>query len=250
LYHKHTTILQLPVLRLFPLGNYLLSSINTAVSTFAPHPTISPLSHHLTANQVLPKPLLFLTCNMGDQSRSASFRPLFESALQAYEKKTDISLAEHPLTVQLQSCNSVESVTAVLRGQAQPFCEFSGSDRILRSIKKTALILVTLSSTASLGDALGLVRRKTLIVCSTVLTVLRSLSHLRRQYRLALLSCFRYVLCVWSVDMVTCERTRRRAAYPPVTIPLSTFSSRSNTFSVVLIYIHGSLLRPQWTRWL
>jgi len=45
---------------------------------------------------------------MADQSlaRSARFQVLFESALQAYKKRTGITLAEHPLTVELESCHS------------------------------------------------------------------------------------------------------------------------------------------------
>jgi hypothetical protein len=40
----------------------------------------------------------------------------FESALQAYQKKTGITLAQHPIAVNLQSCHSVEEITT-------PFCK-------------------------------------------------------------------------------------------------------------------------------
>ncbi len=106
---------------------------------------------------------------MGDHSGSARFRVLFEPALRAYEKKTGITLAEHPLAVQLHSCHSIESITSVLLGEAQAFGEFGGSDRVIKSIKKTISILSTLFATASLDDAV--VRQKVLIACSTALTV-------------------------------------------------------------------------------
>jgi fungal STAND N-terminal Goodbye domain len=97
---------------------------------------------------------------MGDQSESTSFRALFESAFQAYEKKTGITLAEHPLAMQLQSCHSVESMTALVQDQASAFNEFRGKDRVTKSLKSTLSILIKLSATASLGSAVGLVCRK------------------------------------------------------------------------------------------
>ena len=108
---------------------------------------------------------------MGDHSGSARFRVLFEPALQAYEKNTGITLAEHPLAQQLRSCHSIESITSVLLGEAQAFVEFGGRDRVIKSIKNTVSILSTLFATASLDDAMGLVRQKVLMACSTALTV-------------------------------------------------------------------------------
>ena len=73
---------------------------------------------------------------MGDRSGSTGtwFRALFEPALQAYEEKTGVTLAEHPLVVQLHSCHSIESVTTVLLGEAQAFSEFRGSNKLMKSI--------------------------------------------------------------------------------------------------------------------
>jgi hypothetical protein len=97
---------------------------------------------------------------MADRSASTRVRALFEFALQAYEKKTGITLTKHPLAVQLQSCHTVESITGLVQDQALAFCEFQGKDRIMKSIKSTVSILTTLSATACLGDAIGLVRQK------------------------------------------------------------------------------------------
>jgi hypothetical protein len=94
---------------------------------------------------------------MADQSGSTRFRELFESALQAYEKKAGVTLAEHPLAIQLQTCESVESITTVLQGQAQLFSEYRGRDKVMKSIKNTVSIMSRLSATASLAVDIGLV---------------------------------------------------------------------------------------------
>lgn len=52
---------------------------------------------------------------MADRIVSAHFQALFDSALQAYKKKTGITLAEHFLTKQLESCSTVEDITAQRR---------------------------------------------------------------------------------------------------------------------------------------
>lgn len=108
---------------------------------------------------------------MADHSGFTHFPLLFESALREYEKKIGMTLAEHPLAIQLQSCHSIESTTIVLQGQAQAFNEFRGSNRAIKSIKSTLSILSTLSDSATLGDSIGLVRQNMLSACSTVLTM-------------------------------------------------------------------------------
>ena len=97
---------------------------------------------------------------MIDQSESTRLRALFETALQDYEKQTGISLAKHPFAEQLQSCDSVESVTAVLFEQAQTFSEFRGEDKILKPLKKAISVLYELSATVNfqVGQGIGIVR--------------------------------------------------------------------------------------------
>ena len=82
--------------------------------------------------------------------------------------KTKISLAEHPLAQELENCLSVESVTAILQNQARSLGEFRGRDRIMRSVKSTVSFLYKLSSIATLGDGIGLVRPKILMTVSHV----------------------------------------------------------------------------------
>ena len=98
---------------------------------------------------------------MGDQSQSARFQALFESALQDYQTQTGTILADHPLAQQLQNCDSVDSVTTVLQEQARAFSEFRGTDgNLMKSLKHVVSVLYTLSDSSVLGEAIGLVRRK------------------------------------------------------------------------------------------
>jgi len=98
---------------------------------------------------------------MTGQSGSSRFRELFQSALQDYEKTTNITLAKHPLAEQIHDCHSVESITAILQGQAREFGDFKGSNRIMKSIKNTVTILCMLATTSALGDSVHLVCPKT-----------------------------------------------------------------------------------------
>jgi len=101
---------------------------------------------------------------MAHQAGPAHLQPLFDSALRVYQEKTGITLAEHSLTMQLQNCNSVESITTtLLQGESQAFVNFQEKDRITKSIKTIASVLTTHSAMASLGDALGLVRQNALM---------------------------------------------------------------------------------------
>jgi len=99
---------------------------------------------------------------MTDQSGSPRIQILFESALQAYEKKTGVTLAQHPLAQQLQGSQSTQEIITILQGQVQAFDEFR-RDKIIKSIKATVSILNPLSAAASLPDAFGLVRPEALM---------------------------------------------------------------------------------------
>jgi len=109
---------------------------------------------------------------MSDHPGSARFQRLLESAVQAYEKKTGVTLAdlEDSLAMRLQGCHSVDDIATVLQGQAQAIDDFQ-RDRIFKTIKTTVSILSPISSVASVADSVGLVRRKMLMACFTSLTV-------------------------------------------------------------------------------
>jgi hypothetical protein len=99
---------------------------------------------------------------MTDQSGQPHFhfQELFEAAFRDYEKQTGKTLANHPLAEKLQSCHSVESVTAVLREQTESSSEIRGKDKVLKPLKNVLSVLHKLSSTSAVifGQHLGLVR--------------------------------------------------------------------------------------------
>jgi hypothetical protein len=99
---------------------------------------------------------------MVDQSGSAHFQAVFNSALETYEKKTGVKLAQHPLAMELQNCDCVDSIITLLRGQAQ---DFRHNEKIMKSINTIVSVLTPLSLVASLPDAVGLVRQTTPMVC-------------------------------------------------------------------------------------
>ena len=102
---------------------------------------------------------------MSDQS---GLRVLFEAALEDYKQQTDIELAKHPLADRLQDCNSVESVTAMLREQTQDFKESRDRDKVLKPLKKVLTVLHRLSSAANSAQDVGLVcvrRRRPGVQC-------------------------------------------------------------------------------------
>jgi len=96
---------------------------------------------------------------MAHHPESARFQAFFETALQAYEKKAGVSLAQHPLAIKLQNSDSVEAIAGILQDQAQAFRNLQGSDKIMKSLKTSVSILSKFSSAASLADAFGPVRQ-------------------------------------------------------------------------------------------
>ena len=98
---------------------------------------------------------------MSQPASTSSFQDLFKAALQDYTNQTGIGLDEHPFVNQLEACDSVDSITAVLQEQAQIFRDFRGDDGIfMRSLKYSVNILYTLSIGT---EGIGLVRPKSFI---------------------------------------------------------------------------------------
>jgi hypothetical protein len=94
---------------------------------------------------------------MSDQSGSSRLRVLFGAALEDYKQQTGIELAEHPLAERLQYYNSVESVTDILREQAQDLKDFRDKDKVLKPLKKVLTVLHRLPSGANFAQDVGLV---------------------------------------------------------------------------------------------
>jgi len=95
------------------------------------------------------------------QSTSRSnLNSIFNSALQAYEKKTGKVITSHPcshpLATELQSCDSPDAILAVLRRQVPTLDQSTNSDRrIAKSL--IPIINVLYAFSATLGEGVGLV---------------------------------------------------------------------------------------------
>jgi hypothetical protein len=95
---------------------------------------------------------------------SSSFQTLFNSALKNYENQTGTRLIDHPLAKQLEACDSVDSITAILQEQAQIFRKFKGDDgKLMKSLKCSVGVLYMLSVSTVLGEGIGLVHPKAFI---------------------------------------------------------------------------------------
>ena len=115
---------------------------------------------------------------MTDQPGLARFQALLASALQIYEKKADITLAdgEHSLAIRLQGCYSVDDIAVLLQDKAQAFNDLQQRDKIFKSIKAIVSILTPVSTVASVADDAGLVRQKVLKTCLAFLTILTDIT--------------------------------------------------------------------------
>ena len=94
--------------------------------------------------------------NASSSSSSSNFQSVLNAALDAYESKTKTKLLTHPLTAQLQSCDSPTAILSVLQGLIQQFDHRRRSDeRLTNWLNPTISVLYAFSST--LGQGLGLV---------------------------------------------------------------------------------------------
>jgi hypothetical protein len=102
---------------------------------------------------------------MSQSSSSSTFQALFNAALQDYKDKTETSLIDHPIAKQLESCDSVSSITAILQEQAKSFREFRENDgKLMKALNSSVDVLCAPSISSALNEAIGLVvRRKAFI---------------------------------------------------------------------------------------
>ena len=115
---------------------------------------VTPLHYHFLGPSlaVFPRPV------MSDPSPSSRLQVLFESALKDYEKQTGTKLTEHPLAQQLETCDSIGSITAVIQGQARDLGEFKRNEgKVSKSLHRAVSVLYPLSAGSVLGDAISVV---------------------------------------------------------------------------------------------
>jgi len=91
---------------------------------------------------------------------SSRLQLLFDAALQSYEKQTGMKLVNHPLARQLENCHSVNSIMGILQQQARPLSAFPGDGgKVMKLLKQVVYVLNALSTSTTLGEGIGLVRR-------------------------------------------------------------------------------------------
>ncbi|KAH9038295.1 hypothetical protein EDB84DRAFT_1098163 [Lactarius hengduanensis] len=113
---------------------------------------------------------------------SFNFQVIFGAALNTYKKQTKQDLATHPLSAQLQACNSPSAILNVLHDQVDQFNRSrSGDERLNKWLKPTVNVLYAFSEV--LGEGIGLVFSPAKLVFAGVgvlLLVNDLVSHLKR----------------------------------------------------------------------
>jgi hypothetical protein len=167
--------------------------------------------------------------NMDDRSQSSHFRALFDTALHHYQMHTGTTLSSHPLAEKLHHCDSVNSVTDVLREQAQAFSDFQdGERRITKSLEAIVSVLHTLSENYALGEGIGLVRLNLTNKYSVFLMLYsKPFPPAKLIFAgFAILLAVRSFLISYVYILVTCQCVRRSRTLAPAMMFSSIFSNR------------------------
>jgi hypothetical protein len=146
------------------VGDYIFLSMAACLTHSTHYHHHLPFTSRLLA--ALPRPLLSHISSISDMSQSSStFQALFNVALQDYKDKTGNSLIDHPVAKQLETCDSVDSITTILQEQAQSFREFRENDGKVGKALNTSIDILCLPSISSvLNEGIGfIVRPKPLI---------------------------------------------------------------------------------------
>ncbi|KAH9164951.1 hypothetical protein EDB89DRAFT_2077428 [Lactarius sanguifluus] len=86
---------------------------------------------------------------------SSRFQDIFNAASKSYRKQTNKDLIAHPLASQLQSCNSISAILAVLQDQVREFDKAHGGDeRLTKWLIPTVNVLYAFSAVVSEGVSL------------------------------------------------------------------------------------------------
>ena len=84
---------------------------------------------------------------------------ILATALNEYKKNTGNELLSHPLSAELQHCDSVDSILVILQRQANTVEKLRDGNRgIMKWVRSSVNILCSFSAT--LGDGVGLVRHR------------------------------------------------------------------------------------------
>ncbi len=80
-------------------------------------------------------------------------KPILDAALGEYEKSTGNKLLDHPLAIELQHCDTVDTTLAILEDQAKAFQQFKNGDQsLMKWIDPLTRVLFGVCGTLSEGD--------------------------------------------------------------------------------------------------
>ena len=183
---------------------------------------------------------------MSQPSSSISFKGLFDTALQEYENKTKIKLADDPLAKTLEACDSVDSITAILQEQAQVFGGFKDDGKIMNSLRSSIDVLYTLSNSTIIGQVVGLIVLIKIINSGSLflIIILQPFPPANAIFTgIGVLLAVCPLLRSHPQISVTSKFCRRSKTSAIATTRSSSFLSHSRTSSADLVSISGFLLR-------
>ncbi len=120
---------------------------------------------HLSINALIPttnhSPLEIMSQPSSSSASPFNFDSIFNSALDAYKKRTKQDLTSHPLLPTLQACDSPDAVLTVLQEQILAFSQSQNADeRLTKWLVPTVNVLYGFSG--ALGEGVSLVNIKTI----------------------------------------------------------------------------------------
>ncbi|KAI0297921.1 hypothetical protein BC826DRAFT_135232 [Russula brevipes] len=113
------------------------------------NPPLSPL------RQTGPNPFLLVKMSHNPTSPLSTFDTIFNSALDAYKRRTKADLTSDPLLPRLQACDSPDAVLTVLAEQFSAFTKSQGDDdKIKKWLAPTVNVLLGFSAVIGRGVSL------------------------------------------------------------------------------------------------
>ncbi|KAF8476299.1 hypothetical protein DFH94DRAFT_758304 [Russula ochroleuca] len=108
---------------------------------------------------------------------------LFATALSDYENQTGINLVDHPLVGQLENCDSVASIIAIIQEQARAFTEFRrGDDKMMKPLKRVVHVLYVLSASTTPLEGIGMLFPFAKAIFAFLAILLRAIEDIRANY--------------------------------------------------------------------
>ena len=114
---------------------------------------------YYTRLPLTPTAVVIMSHPASASTSSFRFQSIFDSALDAYKKRTNQDLASHPLLTRLQSCDSADAILTLLQDQLPVHGQSKGADdRLAKLLMPTINVLYAFS--AALAEGVGIVNTK------------------------------------------------------------------------------------------